>query len=66
MLHTRLVKIITFSPYLEFLYQSISNQEVFKYIDMAIFNLRLLFVIVINHLNSKKMHITGEINKSKT
>lgn len=66
MLHTRLVKIITFSPYLEFLYQSISNQEVFKYIDMAIFNLRLLFVIAINHLNSKKMHITGEINKSKT
>lgn len=66
MLHTRLVKIITFSPYLEFLYQSISNQEVFKYIDMVIFNLRLLFVIAINHLNSKKMHITGEINKSKT
>lgn len=66
MLHTRSVKIATFSPYLEFLYQSISNQEVFKYIDMVIFNLRLLFVIAINHLNSKKMHITGEINKSKT
>lgn len=65
MLHTRLVKITTFSPYLEFLYQSILNQEVFKYIDMAIFNLFLLFVIATNHLNSKKTHIIGEINKSK-
>lgn len=66
MLHTQLVKITTFSPYLEFQYQSILNQEVFKNIDMAVFNLSLLFMIAINHLNSKKTHITGEINKSKT